>query len=113
MPDDTRQRTEGDVVKLFISTNSAVGMFKRRDYVLADKINTFNLRRAGTEPQWFQIEGALDSATTSYHITLGYVSEEHAHRLRRDLFELIAQAAASPEPRAKLIECVDGAWREH
>lgn len=81
-------------MKLFISTNSAIGMFKRRDYVLADKINTFDLRQAGTEPQWFQIEGALDSGSRAYSITLGYVSDEQAHRLRRDLFELIAQAAA-------------------
>lgn len=100
-------------MKLFISTNSAIGMFKRKEYVLADKINTFNLCEAGSEPRWFQIEGALDSGSRVYHITLGYVSEEQAHRLRRDLFELIAQAAASSESRAKLVECIDGVWREH
>lgn len=81
--------------------------------MLADKINTFNLRKAGTEPQWFEVEGALDSGTTTYSITFGYVSEEQAHRLLRGLFELIAQAAASSESRAKLVECVGGAWHEH
>ena len=100
-------------MKLFISTNSAMGMSKRQEYVLADKINTFRLCKAGTEPQWFQLEGALDSGTTVYHITLGYVGEEQAHRLRRELFGLIAEAAASSEPSAKMIECVDGTWREH
>jgi hypothetical protein len=41
------------------------------------------------------------------------VNEGDAQRLRRALFDLIAEAASSPEQRAKLIECIDGQWREH
>lgn len=103
-------------MKLFISSNSVdpdnIISF-RRNYIVADKINTLDL----SELQPFgsgeyQIEGTLDNGN-NYWCFLGGVGKQRAYELRRELCEWMARAAASTEPTALLLECHGGAWRQH
>lgn len=102
------------IVKLFISTNSINLLHKKfpDSYVLADKINTFELNESPFGSGNYTITGALDSGTRIYHIYLGDVGEENANCLLRQLFDHIARTSASGEPRALLLGCRDGEWRQ-
>ena len=102
-------------MKLFISTNSlepSNTIVFRKEYVVAEKINTARLNESPFGSGKYLIEGTIDNGN-GYMILLGTLSEQRAQELRRELFAWMARAAASAEPTALLLECHAGAWRQH